>query len=304
MSDARGTVIAVRPQWVVVQTQSSVIACDVPVSLLRGERSERSYLAVGDRVAFAEIASDRGVVTERETRTTRISRRVSVRPPREQVLAANVDQLLAIQSIAEPRWNPRALDRLLVVGEVGGVRCAVCVNKIDLAGPGRADELAAVYRQIGYSVFLTSAARAVGIEPVADFLHGRLTVFLGSSGVGKSTLLNRLVPGAVLATASISSATGKGRHTTARTDYLALPGSGAVLDTPGLRAIQPWTTPAGLAAHFPELRPFLGRCRFSDCLHRTEPSCGVRAAASSGQVNPARYDSYLRILEGLEADEA
>jgi ribosome biogenesis GTPase len=219
------------------------------------------------------------------------------------VIAANVDQLLAMQAVDQPPLNPRGLDRLLLLGEVGGVSCAVCLNKTDLLPASGLAELLDVYRRIGYPVFRTCAVSGEGVDAVVPFLREKSTLLIGPSGVGKTTLLNRLIPGLELRTGQISMATGRGTHTTPRVDYLELPQGGTVLDSPGLRSIQPFTSAAELAGFYPDMRLVLGSCRFRDCLHRDEPGCAVCAAVASGEIAPARHESYLRVLEGLMADE-
>jgi ribosome biogenesis GTPase len=302
METMRGIVIAVRPRWVLVRTAAGEIACDVPRRFMRGARDERTPLVVGDRGTLEVDTRGRGRFLERDPRRTKLARLGSLRPLREHVIAANIDQLLALQSVAEPDFNAHTLDRLLLLGESGGVRCAVALNKIDLQASPDEDRLAA-YRRAGYPCFRVCALTGAGMAPLAEFLAGHETVLLGASGVGKSTLLNRLIPEAEQRTAEVSKATGRGIHTTTRVDYLDLPAGGAVLDTPGIRTIQPFGIPlAGLAAHFPEFRDRLGGCRFKDCRHAGEPGCAIHEAVEAGEIDAGRYESYRRILDGLGLD--
>lgn len=297
--DAEGLVVAVRPRWVLVRADDESLPCDLPRGLQRGQRTARTSVAVGDRVHFERVTARRGRLLQVLPRRTKVSRLGSTRPPREHVIAANVDTLLALQSADQPAFNARVLDRLLVVGEVGGIACAIVLNKSDLIAPARAEAWLRPYRDVPYPCFVISALSGAGIDALDRYLEGRQTVMLGASGVGKSTLLNRLVPGARQKTAAISSATGRGVHTTTRVDFIDLP-RGALLDTPGLRAIQPWGIgERDLGFQFPEFRSCLGRCHFKDCLHRSEPDCAVRAAVESGQIDAGRYESYARILATL-----
>ena len=267
-----------------------------------GNRSQRNLVAVGDRVRLQIIREDYGVLIDVLPRRTRISRIGSLKPIREHVIAANVDQLLSMQAVANPNFNARGLDRFLVLGEVGGVKGAICLNKIDLAGADQREKILATYAKTGYQTFLTSAANGTGINEIAAYLKNRTTIILGPSGAGKSTLLNQLMPGLDLRTQEISTSTGRGVHTTTRVDYLELPGGGVVIDSPGLRSVQPYTMPERLASAFPEMRDWVDECKFRDCIHHTEPGCMVRQRLDEGEIDPARYESYLRMVKGLKED--
>lgn len=299
-----GVVIAVRPRRVQVRTEEATRWCDVRRGLLHGEREQRTPLVVGDRVRLFRSGGSDWSIESRLARGNRISRLGSLRPLREHVIAANVDQVLALQSVAQPAFNARGLDRFLALGESAGASCAICLNKCDLASAGDTERLVAPYRAIGYLVMPTCALFGDGLGQVQAFLAGRTTLLVGPSGSGKSTLLNRLIPGLELPTREVSASTGRGVHTTTRVDYLPLPGGGAVLDSPGLRSVQPWIEPHRLSGLFPEMRAKLAGCRFRDCHHQSEPGCAVRAAVEAGAIDPQRYDSYLRMLRGLESEQA
>jgi len=296
-----GTVRRVRPRLVQVLTDEGCVEAHVR-SLLKkdGPRVSAHVVAVGDRVRVVMRGSSGAWLDRILPRANRISRVDPGDIRREHVLAANLDQVALIASWTMPRFNPRAVDRLLVMGENAGVPCLVVLNKIDLMPPCPPEEdPVQPYRDLGYPVLLTSATEGSGLDGMQNLLHGRITLMVGSSGTGKSTLLNRLVPGLDLRTSPVSGATSKGVHTTTRVDWIELPGCGAVLDSPGIRSIQPWgLTDRNLASCFPEMRG-LPPCRFSDCLHQSEPECSVRAAVEAGSILRFRHDSYLRILESL-----
>lgn len=221
---------------------------------------------------------------------------------REQVLVANPDQVLFVFSLKKPQSNLRKLDRFLVVAERNELPAAVCVNKIDLGKPGEAQKKFGLYEQLGYPVFYTSAKQNEGIEAVRDFLTGKLTVVAGSSGVGKSSLLNAVQDGLGLKVNQVSQATGKGLHTTRYAELIPLEVGGYVADTPGIRGLAIFDIePDELDGYFREIAPLVSDCQFSDCTHIHEPGCAVRQAVEDGRVSAERYDSYIRLREEHEA---
>jgi ribosome biogenesis GTPase / thiamine phosphate phosphatase len=196
------------------------------------------------------------------------------------------------------------LDRFLVIAEGNELAARVVINKIELVGEGAARERFADYVRAGYAVHFTSVKARIGLDALRVALHGRTSVLSGPSGVGKSSLMNALFPGLSLRVGEISESVNKGRHTTVGAHAHPLPGGGFVVDTPGLREVGLWGLPAaGLDACFPELRPFIGHCRFADCIHTAEPECAVRGAVERGEVSAERYDSYVRLRAEIEESE-
>ncbi|HKB17314.1 MAG TPA: ribosome small subunit-dependent GTPase A, partial [Planctomycetota bacterium] len=181
--------------------------------------------------------------------------------------------------------------------EHGDLEGIVCVNKIDLAGKGEAEEPAGIYRRAGYPALLTSGLRGDGLEELRAALEGKVTVLAGSSGVGKTTLLNTLAPGLDLRVAPVSERTGEGRHTTTGVRMMRLPFGALVVDTPGIRNFALWQVEAeDVRLLFRGLRGLERRCRFPSCLHCEEPGCAVRSAVKRGKIAPSRYASYLEVL--------
>jgi ribosome biogenesis GTPase len=264
-------------------------------------------LAIGDQVRLVEAGDGTGLIVERLPRRNQLSRRSAIPMPGahtfEQVVVANVDLVVAVFAAAQPqpKWN--LLDRYLAAAEAHDLPALVCITKLDLARDehGRMEEeLAAVaqeYRRIGYDVILTSAVTGEGLEALREMLRGRLSVAVGKSGVGKSTLLNALQPGLGLRVNPVNTRTGKGVHTTTNLQTFPLESGGALVDTPGAREFGLWDVhPDELAWCFPEIRPYLGQCRFGlDCSHDEEPGCAVRRAVVAGQISARRYRSYLRL---------
>lgn len=260
------------------------------------------YPVVGDLVEFQETGTGEGLITAILPRDGVFSRRAA--GPRgawrQQVLAANVDQVLVVFAVAEPPPHVRALDRFLVVAEYNDLDALVIANKLDLSCEEDARAVFGVYERIGYPVWYTSARQGVGMVGLRDALAGRVSLVAGPSGVGKSSILNALVPEFNQKTGEISHSLNKGRHTTVVGTLHPLEGGGFVADTPGLREIGPWDLPPEDLDHcFREFRPFLGSCRWSDCLHEQEQGCAVRPAVERSDIEPVRYDSYLRLLADL-----
>jgi ribosome biogenesis GTPase len=270
---------------------------------VKRERQTSDLAVIGDRVWLEVLPDSRGAIDHVEPRRSRFSRR---QPGprgswREDVMVANPDLVVAVFSCDRPPPNPRLVDRFLVVAEHNELPSMIVANKVDLVDPDAAHETFGAYQRIGYDVVFSSAKAGVGVDDLRARLDGRLSIVTGPSGVGKSTLLNVMQPGLHLATAEVSDALHKGRHTTTHAELHPLSGSrgGFVADTPGIRELGLWQIPTDeLAWCFPEFRAHLGACGFSDCTHLHEPRCRLRAAVEAGTVGEARYDSYRRMLTG------
>ena len=271
--------------------------------------AESLKLAVGDDVVLErDDASDAWAIAEILPRRSRLARRAPGGGQGERVLAANLDQVVVVLAAANPEPHPRMLDRFLVIAEANALDARVVINKVELVGGAdSARQRWDVYEHAGYPVHFTSAKRGDGLDALRAALAGKVSVLTGPSGVGKSSLLNAMFPGLELRVGEISESVNKGRHTTVGGSLHPLPagesgdtGGGYVADTPGLREIGMWAlSPSELDACFPELRPYLPDCRFADCRHLAEPDCAVRAAVAAGDVSPARYDSYVRLMGEL-----
>jgi ribosome biogenesis GTPase len=255
-------------------------------------------LVCGDRVRWLveDDAGDRAVV-ERLPRDSELSRPDS--RGRSEVLAANITQLVVVCA-AQPAPDPYIIDRYLAAAEVMDVAAAIICNKTDLPDSvpaGLLEEFAA----LGYPVLQASAVAGSGLGALQACLADHRSMLVGQSGVGKSSLLNALVPDVELATAGISSATGEGRHRTTATTLHALPGGGELLDSPGVRDFAPALDDPRLAAiGFREIVTAAADCRFANCRHMREPGCAVKAAVEAGTIAPRRYESYRRLLRLTE----
>jgi ribosome biogenesis GTPase len=264
---------------------------------------ERS-LAVGDLVALDHPSEGAPRIRAVAPRRSVLSRADPGNAHRERVIAANVDVAVVVLSVKAPPLKPGLVDRFLIAVERGGVRPFLCVNKVDLLAEG--PELEAVervlepYRAIGVGCALVSAASGAGLADLRNALTGQTVVFVGHSGVGKSSLLNALDPEGARQVGAVRASDGKGKHTTTASMLYDLPGGTRVIDTPGVRQFGLWGLDRdGLCAAFPELTAIAVGCKFNDCAHVSEPACAVRAAVEEGSVPRARYDAYVRILASL-----
>ena len=260
---------------------------------------ETDPVAVGDRVEIvvSEETPGQGVIEAVRPRRASLSRK-SGNERERQTIVANLELAVVTFAIAEPRIDLWKLDRFLVLAEDAELDLLIVVNKADLAAPGEIENIADLYRKVGYAVVAASVRTGQGIVELRERLKNRISAFCGPSGVGKSSLLNALQPGLALKTAAVGDVTFKGRHTTVATELLPLTFGGWVADTPGLRQVEFWDLDAqDVALCFPEMRDLAGHCRFADCRHREEPGCSILAALARGEIDPRRYDSYRELTK-------
>jgi len=283
-----------------------LVVCQIP-GRLKQERQDTALVAAGDLVTISINSDGSGLIEAVAERKSVLSRarpvadKRRVLSDREQVLVANPDQVVLVFSIRRPQPSLRKLDRFLVVTEMNELPAVICVNKVDLVEPGEAQAVFGLYEEIGYKVLYTSATNNVGIDELRAQLQGKISVLAGSSGVGKSSLLNAIQPNLGLRVREVSQATDKGLHTTRHVELVPLDMGGYVGDTPGIRGLALFDIePDELDGYFREIAPLVAECQFSDCTHRHEPQCAVRAAVKDGRVSAERYDSYLRLREEHE----
>lgn len=266
--------------------------------------AQKNPVAVGDWVEI-DPASSPAALERVEPRTNWLSRTASSHDPREQVLAANVDQLLVIASVNKPGFSSNRTDRILAACEWGRIPAVLVLNKIDLATEHELENLRSTYEPIPIDVLETCAADGRGVDELRERLRGKVSVLYGASGAGKSTLLNAIQPGLKLKVGKISRYWETGKHTTTFSQMHALDIGGYVIDTPGIRVFRLFGVDAAHVRDlFPDFRPFQARCRFSGCSHDHEPECAVFDAVESGELPASRYASYVEILDELRRGRA
>lgn len=283
-------------------TETGEREAQIPGRMVRKARSEAQLPKVGDWVGYRipESPGKPALIEVVLPRRTQLARKVPGREAEEQILVANVDVAFLVQAL-DPTFNPRLLERMLLMCLEGGVQPAVLLNKLDVcADPGEfVDE---ARRRAGEApVILTSAHAGTGLQEVRRLLpSGRTGVFIGPSGVGKSSLINQLYGEEIQPTAEVRERDHKGRHTTTWRELIVLPDGGLVIDTPGMREFHLWMAGEGLREAFPDVELVALRCRFRDCRHESEPGCAVREAVATGQLHADRLASYIKLRQELE----
>ena len=279
-------------------------------NLKKDKLYKTNIAAVGDFVNYELNVDGTGVITEIQERKNYLSRKAprikgaSYRGERlEQIIAANIDYLFIISSVKEPSFNNKVIDRFIVAGESSHIPVILIINKTDLDENNSIDYWSELYTKIGYKTIKTSAITGEGIGQVKDLLPGKKSLFWGQSGVGKSSIINKIFPGLDLTIGKISAYTDKGKHTTVTTIMIKVEENTFIIDTPGIREIDPFgIKKEDLGHYFLDFTDYIYDCRFNTCTHNHEPGCAVAEAVNNEKISGYRYDSYLRILETIEED--
>ena len=280
---AEGRIVRSLSGFYDVQTTDGLVTCRARGIL----RKEGNSPLTGDLVEIT-IERGKGMVEKILPRKNKF-----IRPA-----VANIDVLVVFAANVNPVTEPYLIDRVAAIAGDQNVQVVLCVNKCDL---DPAVDLVRIYEHAGFPVICTSAETSEGVETLRRYIAGKLTAFTGNSGVGKSSILNRLAPQLNLATGEVSEKLGRGRHTTRHVELYRLEEDTYVADTPGFSSFDTDQMDVILKENlqyaFPDFGPYIGKCRFDDCSHRKEPDCAVRAAFESGEIEKSRYDSYLRLYE-------
>ncbi len=299
----KGLVIKNTGSWVTVRLEDgSAVNCKMRgVLRLKGMRCTNP-VAVGDLVQVEDKGGESPVVGAIEPRKNYIIRR-SINLSKEfQIIAANLDQAVLVATILHPETSTTFIDRFLATAEAYQVPAVLAFNKIDLLITEESREylaeMKAMYERIGYPVVTMSATTGEGTDSLRELLAGKMSLLSGNSGVGKSSIINLMVPDAHVRVGDVSQTHHKGMHTTTFSELLDLPGGGAIIDTPGVKAFGTIDFERAEVAHyFPEIFKISSDCRFNNCTHTHEPGCAVLAAVEAGEISPTRFTSYLSILD-------
>ena len=291
-----GTVLRVHGLATIVETDERRQFRCATRGLLKNLATDLQHVVVaGDRVMIKPENDDQAVIYRVEPRRRVLSR---TSRGRQQIIAANVDQMLIVCTAAEPTLKPNLVDRFLITAEKSEIQPIICINKMDLVNPADLQPVIGVWAQMGYCVLTTSVVDGRGIGPLKQVIRGKDSVVAGQSGVGKSSILNAIQPGLELRVGRVSSESQKGRHTTTSAEFIPLDNGGHIVDTPGIRQFQLWDVIAEeVEGYFRDIRPFINGCRYTNCTHIHESDCAVKDAVADAKIDARRYESYALIYE-------
>ncbi len=303
MKDRKGVIVKVFGLYSTVLYEGERINCVLRGKMRMNKNTERysNPLAVGDRVLFSLQNDGCGVISKVMERENIFSRKEKGKNKKEDVIAANLDQIIVIMSFKKPKLNLRFMDRIYVRGASGGIPVHLCINKVDLAQKDMITDVKEYYKDTDVELSIVSAHTGYGMDDFRALIHGHVSLLVGNSGVGKTSLLKYLYPDLDLRIRDVSESTGKGRHTTTNVEMVYYADGTSIIDTPGLREFGLMDIDPNLMGNLYYEYGRLGeKCSFSPCTHDHEPGCEIKKRVEKGRMNSDRYISYLNILYSLK----
>lgn len=298
-SSPKGRVISVRSEGILVEHEDKGILCELKGSLKKGRSKQKNLVCVGDFVFFDP---EKKIIEKVEPRTTILSRADHLRQRKEQLIAANIDQVLICVSVAFPHIKPNLIDRYLAACSRQGMGAVLVINKIDIPHQEHIDELVEVYKALGIPVVKISTVTNYGLDELKEIMKGHTNVFTGQSGVGKTSIINKIVQGNYRVK-EVMAKTEKGAHTTTASLLIPLKSGGYCIDTPGIKSFGLFgLEKKEIEPLFKEIHKAGKKCAFSPCSHSHEPDCAVKKAVEKGKIAWTRYNSYLSLIEGVKQD--
>lgn len=308
----QGRVLSITGQGISVDDGTTLYLCSLRGLFKKEQQRLKNLITVGDIVTFIPQEGFEGIITHVEERYSVLSRAEHFERRKEQLIAANIDQVLIVTSVISPPLKPALVDRYIIAAQKGNMQPIIVVNKIDLLDPedfSQSEEYALfqefvrIYQLLGFTILPVSHHTEEGIDKLKQVMHKKTSVFSGQSGGGKSSLINA-VTGLELATGGLAQKTGKGTHTTTTAQLIPLKEGGWCIDTPGIRSFGIWSLQKEEIERFYEEIYRAGKgCKFPDCSHTHEPHCAVLTALEKGEIAPFRYDSYCSLLKNVEEEE-
>ena len=299
---SKGKVIKSTRNHYLVRTGNKILKCVIRGKIAGKSGEELSAVRVGDNVIVTTAASDEGVIQEILPRRSKLSRTVEGKAYREHIIATKIDQMVVIMSAKQPAFKWGLLDRYLIIAQKNGLRCVICLNKMDLVQDKDYFHIVKIYNKLKYDMFFTSAVTGRGLKKLSSVLKDKVSILVGHSGVGKSSLLQKIEPGVTVRISEVSEKTTKGKHTTSFVELFPLSFGGYIIDTPGIRELGLWDIYRDeLKQYFIEFQQIPDACQFNDCQHLKEPGCAVKEAVKKNRISKERYKNYQNIYADLRS---